>query len=96
MRPLRCGCGRPAIPQRATFEILAKRYVYVVGDDGVVHQREITIQKELEDIFVIKSGLDATDRIVLEGIRQVPDGEHVETEFRDPAEALSNLKYHAE
>jgi membrane fusion protein (multidrug efflux system) len=84
------------IPQRATFEILAKRYVYVVGDDGMVHQREITIQKEQEDIFVIKTGLDVTDRIVLEGIRQVRDGEHVEAEFREPAKAFSDLKYHAE
>ena len=35
------------IPQRATFEILDKRYVYVVGKDNVVHQREIVIQNEV-------------------------------------------------
>ena len=29
------------IPQRATFEVLDKRYVYVVDKDDVVHQREI-------------------------------------------------------
>jgi membrane fusion protein, multidrug efflux system len=29
------------IPQRATYEFLDKRYVYVVGKDDVVHQREI-------------------------------------------------------
>ncbi len=44
------------IPQRATFEILDKRYVYVVGKDDVVHQREIVIQNEMDDIFVIKRG----------------------------------------
>jgi membrane fusion protein, multidrug efflux system len=66
------------IPQRATFEILDKRYVYVVGKDDVVHQREIAIQNELEDSFVIKSGLDVNDRIILEGVRQVKDGEKVE------------------
>ncbi|MFO0948983.1 MAG: efflux RND transporter periplasmic adaptor subunit [Planctomycetota bacterium] len=44
------------IPQRATFETLDKRYVYVVDKDNVVHQREIAIQNELDDIFVIKSG----------------------------------------
>ena len=36
------------IPQRATFEILDKRYVYVVDKDDVVHQREIVIQNELD------------------------------------------------
>jgi membrane fusion protein, multidrug efflux system len=84
------------IPQRATFEILDKRYVYVVGEDEVVHQREIAIQNELDDIFVIKSGLGVNDKIVLEGVRQVRDGEKVEYEFRSPQEALVNMKNHAE
>jgi membrane fusion protein, multidrug efflux system len=84
------------IPQRATFEILDKRYVYVVGEDDVVHQREIVIQHEMDDIFVIEKGLDVSDRIVLEGVRQIRDGEKVEYEFRKPEEALANQKNHAE
>jgi len=84
------------IPQRATFEIIDKRYVYVVDKDDVVHQREIVIQNDLEDIFVIKSGLDVNDKIVLEGVRQLRDGDKVEYEFRQPEQALKNLKYHAE
>lgn len=84
------------IPQRATYEILDKRFVYVVAEDGMVHQREIEIEHEMEDVFVLKSGLEKTDKIVLEGVRQVRDGEQVECEFREPEEALSNLKYHAE
>jgi len=84
------------IPQRATFEILDRRYVYVVGKDDVVHQREIAIQHEMDDIFVIESGLGVDDRIVLEGVRQVRDGDKVEYEFRKPEEALANLKHHAE
>ena len=75
------------IPQRAVFEILDKRFVYVVGKDGVVHQREIVIQNESENLFVIKKGLDVNDRIVLEGVRQVKDDEKVENEFRPPEEA---------
>jgi membrane fusion protein, multidrug efflux system len=84
------------IPQRATFEILDKRYVYIVGKDDVVHQRAIVVQHEMDDIFVIEKGLDVNDRIVLEGVRQVHDGEPVEFEFRKPEEALANQKYHAE
>ncbi len=84
------------IPQRATFEILAKRYAYVVGEDGVVRQREIEIQTELDDVFVIKEGLKPGEKIVLEGIRQVRDGEKVEYEFRDPTEVLGQLKNKAE
>ena len=84
------------IPQRATFEILVKKYAFVVGEDGIVHQPEIVIGNEQDDIFVIESGLQESDKIILEGIRQVRDGETVEYEFRDPVEVLSNLKNHAE
>jgi membrane fusion protein (multidrug efflux system) len=84
------------IPQRATFEILAKQYVFVVDADNVVHQRDISKQSEQDDIFVIEKGLDENDKIILEGIRQVRDGDKVEYEFQDPEEVLANLKYHAE
>jgi membrane fusion protein (multidrug efflux system) len=85
------------IPQRATFEVLQKRYVYVIDEENVAHQREIAIAHELEDIFVLKDGvLSEGDKIVLEGIRQVRDGDKVEYEDRAPEEVATRLKYHAE
>jgi membrane fusion protein (multidrug efflux system) len=85
------------IPQRATFEVLDRRYVYVVGKDGKVQQRGIVVQNVLEDIFVIKKGLGVNDRIVFEGVQQVHDGEQVEEyEFRPPEQVLAHQKYHAE
>ena len=84
------------IPQRATFETLAKRYVFVVGKDSVVHQREVSIQKELEDVYVIDKGVDVGEKIILEGIRQVHDGEKVAFEEISPEMAMSNMKNHAE
>jgi membrane fusion protein (multidrug efflux system) len=84
------------IPQRATFEILDKQYVFVLDKDGVVHQREIVVQNEQDDIFVVKKGLEADEKIVLEGIRQVRDGDKAEYEFRRPEQVLANQKNHAE
>lgn len=84
------------IPQRSTFEILDKRYVYVVGDDGVAHQRAVTIAYEMDDVFVVQSGLAANEKIILEGVRQTHDGQHVETTFQQPADVFSNMKNHAE
>lgn len=88
--------GAVVIPQRATFEILDKQYVYVVGDDGVVHQRLITVAHEKDDVFVVGSGLEVGERIVLDGVRQVHDGARVESEFEDPEEVLKRLKHRAE
>lgn len=93
------------IPQRAIFELLDKRYVWVVDEDHVAHQRLIAVSHELEDIFVVAPptpsspniGLRASDRIVLEGVRDVRDKARVEGyEFRKPEDALKNQKYHAE
>ncbi len=85
------------IPQRATFEILDKQYVYVVDKDDVVHQREITVQHELQDIFVIKKGLSVDDRFVYEGMQQVHDDQKlVDCEFRPAEQVMASQKYHAE
>jgi membrane fusion protein (multidrug efflux system) len=93
LRPLK---NVMVIPQRATFEILDKRYVWVVGEDNIAHQTLITVKYELEDIFVIDSGLTVTDKIVLEGVREVEDGFKVEYTFVSPEEALKHQKFHAE
>jgi membrane fusion protein (multidrug efflux system) len=84
------------IPQRATFEILEKRYVFVVDDKDVVHQREIKVEHELDDVYVIDRGLSVNEKFVYEGSRQVRDGQKVEYEFRPPDRVLAHLKFHAE
>ena len=89
--------GALLIPQRATFSLLAKRFVFVVGEDGVVHQREIVVDHELEDVFVVRSGLAESDRFVLEGVAEVRDGQRLERPgFRPPDETLSSQKFYAE
>lgn len=89
--------GALVIPQQATFEILDRQYVFVVDENSVAHQREITVASELEDIYVIKDGLSADEKFVLDGVRQVRDGERLElTENLPPEEAVNNLKHHAE
>jgi membrane fusion protein (multidrug efflux system) len=84
------------IPQRASFEILAERYVYVVDEEGVVQQRRIEIGLELEDLFVVKRGIELGDKIIFEGIRQVRDGDRIEFDFQQPEEILSHLKNQAQ
>ncbi|MDB5269265.1 MAG: hemolysin [Hymenobacter sp.] len=84
------------IPQKATFEILEKKYVFVVGNDNVVHQREVGIASEMPDLYVIKSGIKATDRILLEGLRKVKDGDKVTYSYKAPESVISNLKVYSE
>jgi membrane fusion protein (multidrug efflux system) len=76
--------GAIVIPQRATFEILGKRYVYVIDKDDVAHRREIAIRSELKDDFVVKQGLEPNDRIAIESLGQIRDGEKLANELRTP------------
>jgi membrane fusion protein, multidrug efflux system len=72
------------IPQRATFEARDTRYVYVVDKDRVAHLREIVVQNESGDLFVIKKGVEVGDKIVLDGVSLVRDGGKMEFEDRQP------------
>lgn len=83
--------GALLIPQKATFEVLDNRYVFVVDDQGVVQQRKITIAEELPHIFVVAEGVTEKDKILLEGLRKVQNGQQVATKFEDPADVLAHL-----
>ena len=50
------------VPQRATLELLTTWYVYVVDKDNVAHRREIVVQNESEDNFVITKGVRSAIR----------------------------------
>lgn len=84
------------VPQKATFEILDKRFVFVVDKNNVIHQREITIGEEMQDLFVVKNGVKEGEKILLEGLRKVKDGDKIEVDYVDPTEVISHLKLYAE
>lgn len=84
------------IPQKSTFEILEKKYVFVVDKNNVVKQREIAIASEMPDIYIVKQGLTENDRILVEGIRKVKDGEKIKYDYEEPQSVLSHLSVYVE
>jgi membrane fusion protein, multidrug efflux system len=84
------------IPQKATFEVLDKKYVYVIDKDNVVRSREITVGGELPHIFVVQAGLKPDDKILLEGLRQVHENEKIHAKFVQPDSVISHLNLYAE
>jgi membrane fusion protein, multidrug efflux system len=84
------------IPQKATFEVLEKKYVYVIDKDNTVKSREITIAAELPHIFLVGSGLKENDKILLEGLRQVRENEKIDYNFVKPDSVIANLSLYAE
>lgn len=84
------------IPQKTTFEILDKRYVYVVGEDNVIHSRQISVLAELPHLFVVDGGLEEGDKILLEGLRLVRENQKIAYDFVQPITAISTLELYAE
>jgi len=85
------------IPQKATFEVLEKKYVFVVGPDKVVNQREITVGAEMPDLYVVKSGLSANEKILLEGIWKVKNGDRIQdSQYENPSSVLAGLHVYVE
>lgn len=61
------------IPQKATFEIQDKMYVFVLGSDNVVRMRSVVPRMRLPQLYVLNSGLTLSDAIVYEGIQEMRD-----------------------
>jgi membrane fusion protein (multidrug efflux system) len=84
------------VPQKATFEILEKKYVFVVGKDNKVHTREITVASEMPDLYIVSKGIRSTDKILLEGIKKVRDGDKIKYDYKDPKKVVNSLKVYTE
>lgn len=83
--------GVLSIPQKATYELQDKRFVYVVTDSSVLQNREIQVlpQNDGKNFFVT-SGLQAGERIVYEGVGTLRNGMRIKA--ITPAEAESKYK----
>lgn len=84
------------IPQKATFEILNARYVYVVDKDNVIKSREITISAEMPNLYVVTGGLQETDKILLEGLRLVSENDKISYDYKEPKDVIKHLSIYAE
>ena len=84
------------IPQKATYEIQDKKYVFVIDQNNIVRSRNITIAGEMADLYVIASGISDNEKILLEGIQKVKDEDKINFVFHDPKEVITHLRLKAE
>ena len=57
------------IPQKTTYELQGKHFVYIVGSDNKVLNTEIEVLAgNLKESYIVTNGLKVGDRIVYEGI----------------------------
>ena len=76
------------IPQIAVYEQQDRKYVFVVDQHNVVHQRAIKIAAEATGFCIVSSGLRPTDRFLVDGIQKVNEGDKVRLRVVSPKEAM--------
>ncbi|MBS2014065.1 MAG: efflux RND transporter periplasmic adaptor subunit [Deltaproteobacteria bacterium] len=88
--------GALVVPQKATFDVLDKKFVFVVDEKHVVHSRPITVAAELPQVYVVANGLEEKDTVLVDGLRKVHDGATIEVDYQKPTEVLKRLEVPAE
>jgi membrane fusion protein (multidrug efflux system) len=80
------------IPQKATYEIQDKIYVYVIDQNNVVKSKNITVKQRLNNLYVIEPEISEKDRILLEGIQTVKEDDKIEAEFIPARKVMESLQ----
>ena len=69
------------IPQKSTFEIQDRTYVFVLNAKNEIKTRAVSINARIPHFFIINNGLSLTDRIIFEGVQNLKDGMIVKPEL---------------
>ena len=69
--------GALLVPQRAVSELQGGYQVAVVDGDNKVNIRSVTLGERVDNRWVVASGLNPGERIVVEGIQKVRPGMRV-------------------
>jgi RND family efflux transporter MFP subunit len=68
------------LPDAAIATEQARKFVYVVGQDNIARLRYVTLGQLVDDLRVIKDGLADGDRVVINGLMRVRQGQKVTPE----------------
>ncbi len=84
------------IPQKATYEIQDKLFVFVIDKKGIVHARHINIAGSLPDLYIIADGITEGDQILLDGVQKVKEDDKIKYTVVAPKNVIANLQLKAE
>lgn len=80
------------IPQRSSYELQGKRFVYVVDNANKIKSREIEIMDLTKgQFFIVTSGLKDGDKVLYEGGGSLADSTVVQPKAMDTAEVYKDL-----
>jgi len=73
------------VPDVAIGSEQIRKYILVVDDTGTTRQKYVTLGQLVGDLRVIKEGVAANDRVVVNGLARVRPGQKVNAQEQQPA-----------
>ncbi len=81
------------VPQRAvTRNTKGEPIAFFVSADGKIQQRVLTVQRSIGNSWLVGKGVEEGDRVVVEGIQRVRDGQEVNVALVTVDDASGNLE----
>ncbi|WP_428656586.1 efflux RND transporter periplasmic adaptor subunit [Runella sp.] len=80
------------IPQKSTFEIQDKIYVYVIDNDNKVQMRSFVPKLRIPHLYILESGLSMNDKIIYEGIQDMKVGMQIDPEMVPLKKIINQLE----
>ncbi len=65
------------IPQRCVTQSLDQTSVWVVGADGTLSFREVTLGPTVDSLWIVRSGLNNGEMVLVDGIQRARNGERI-------------------
>lgn len=81
------------VPQKSTTDIQGKKFVYLVNDTGGVKSANIEIMELTKgNYYVVKTGLKAGEKIILEGFAGLKDGDKIKPNVKSADSVYAEAK----
>jgi RND family efflux transporter MFP subunit len=74
------------IPDQAIASDQSLKYVYVVDNESKAIRRDVTLGQLREGMRIVKSGLEAGERVIVRGLQRVRPNQTIEAELESAAE----------
>ncbi|MBQ0788923.1 MAG: efflux RND transporter periplasmic adaptor subunit, partial [Oceanihabitans sp.] len=82
------------VPQTATFEQQGNIMIFKLGEDNKVETTILEIKGRVDNLYVVASGVDANDKIIISGIGKLRNGMAIspqETSFEEAIKPVATL-----
>ncbi|MFD2543066.1 efflux RND transporter periplasmic adaptor subunit [Lacinutrix gracilariae] len=82
------------VPQSATFEQQGNVMIFKLGEDNKVQTAIIKVKDAVDNLYVVESGLDVSDKIIVSGVSKLRNGMAIspqETDFNEAIKPIATL-----